>query len=105
MEPKEGTDSDFDDWYRKQHLDCLSMFDPYRCASRYQLRESENPNTPKYLCLHEYESIELPEERARASETEWSKKILNEAKSFQRLRWSFVKAYGKRSTNFSEPKI
>jgi len=96
MEPKEGTDTDFDDWYRRQHLDVLSMVMPYRCATRYRLKKSTRHDTPSYLALHEWDTTDLPAEQIdRSKDTEWSKKILAEAKAFEPLTWKFVKAYGR----------
>lgn len=86
MEPgaSEEQQADFEDWYRKQHLDMLSMCKGYRRTTRYRRTDGVKP---RFLALHEYacEPEELPSEQiAQVSATEWTKKILAEAEVFER---------------------
>ncbi len=87
MEPgsSAGQEQDFDDWYRKQHLDVLSMCRGYRRTTRYKRLDSEEK--PRYLALHEFacESGDLPGEQIKqVTATEWSRKIFGEAQVFER---------------------
>lgn len=55
MEP--GDEEDFDEWYRKQHLDMLSMCKGYRRCTRYRrldVQKGDESGAPRFLALHEY---------------------------------------------------
>lgn len=94
MEPDEAGEKDFDDWYRKQHLDMLSMCRGYRRTTRYKRLDGEKP---RYLALHEYDCSpqDLPAEQIKqVSETEWTKKILAEAKTFERDVFELIEVQG-----------
>jgi len=96
MEPKEGTDDEFDEWYRKQHLDMLSMVDGYHRSTRYKLAPGSDPKLPSYLALHEYESKDMNGAQLKlVVGSEWSKKIIAEAKQFDRSMWEFITEYQK----------
>ncbi|KAF2457049.1 hypothetical protein BDY21DRAFT_363985 [Lineolata rhizophorae] len=96
MEPAEGEDAerDFDEWYRKQHLDMLSMCDGYCRTTRYKKLDD---STPRYIALHEYESTAYPpkEQLKLVTGTEWSKKVIGTAKVFDRDVWEYVSEYSK----------
>ncbi|KAF7197195.1 hypothetical protein HII31_01620 [Pseudocercospora fuligena] len=82
MEP--GDEADFEDWYRKQHLDMLGMCKSYLRCTRYKRLDGQSP---RYLALHEYacKPEDLPAEQIKqVVATEWSKKIIDEAKVFDR---------------------
>lgn len=94
MEPAEGEDLDFDEWYRKQHLDMLSMLPHYRRTTRYKRLDDVKP---RYLALHEYacKPDELSTEGLKVVVgTEWSKKILKEGRAFDRDVFQLIQAQG-----------
>ncbi|TKA62772.1 hypothetical protein B0A49_09097 [Cryomyces minteri] len=96
MEPAEGTDEEFDEWYRKQHLDMLSMVRGYRRTTRYKLAPGNDSSLPRYLALHEYDDSDVPGDQLKlVVGTEWSKKIIGEAKAFDRDVYELVKEAGK----------
>lgn len=92
--PSEEQERDFEDWYRKQHLDMLSMCKGYRRTTRYKRLDNEKP---RYLALHEYDCMpdELPSDQiAQVSATEWTQKILGEAETYDRDVFKLKKATG-----------
>lgn len=94
MEPAEGEEADFDEWYRKQHLDMLSMCRGYRRTTRYKRLDGV---TPRFLALHEYACApsEVPTNQIKqVTSTEWSKKIISEAKAFDRDVFELIQAQG-----------
>ena len=96
MEPAEadGAQADFEDWYRKQHLDMLAMCEGYRRTTRYERVDGVRP---RFLALHEWacKPEDLPKEMVKqVAETEWSRKILGEAKVFDRDVFEIVEAQG-----------
>lgn len=97
MTPAEGADAEFDEWYRKQHLDMLSMVSGYRRTTRWKLRPKQpgkKDDTPTYLALHEYDAIPPPEQMKLVVGTVWSKKIIGESKAFVRDVWELVDVQG-----------
>lgn len=89
-------EDDLDAWYRKQHLDMLSMCRGYRRSTRYRRAGDDGP---KFLALHEYACAaeELPVEQIRqVRETEWSRDVLGKAKVFEREVWELVGVQGER---------
>lgn len=94
MEPGQGAEADFDDWYRKQHLDMLAMCRGYRRTTRYKRIDGQKP---RYLALHEYACAptELPADQIKqVTQTEWSKKIIGEAQAFDRDIFTLIQAQG-----------
>lgn len=90
MKPAAGKDDDFDAWYRKQHLDMLSMCRGYVRTTRYR---SLAEGYPPYLALHEYTCApsELPTDQLLVvTGTEWSRKIIGEARAFERDIFEFL---------------
>ncbi|KAF4991534.1 hypothetical protein FDECE_14008 [Fusarium decemcellulare] len=103
MDPAEGDEAekDFDAWYRLQHLDMLSMVSGYRRTTRYKLKEvpsysaAKPGSVPKYLALHEYDSVDVPVEQIKLCiGTEWSKKVIGGSKSFIRDVWITIHEQG-----------
>ncbi|KAJ9643940.1 hypothetical protein H2201_006571 [Coniosporium apollinis] len=106
MEPGESAEDEIDEWYRKQHLDMLSMCRGYRRSTRYKLAPeeyqfSENfqkspQDQARYLALHEYSSaFDLPEDQIKiVSGTEWSRKVIGNAKIFKRDIWELTEIIG-----------
>jgi len=96
VEPAEGGDEEFDEWYRKQHLDMLSMVNGFRRSTRYKLvLEAEALGHPRYIACHEYDTANFPVEQVKlVTGTEWSKKILGGAKKFEGDIWEEIAAYG-----------
>ena len=94
MDPGEAGEQDFEDWYRKQHLDMLSMCRGYRRTTRYKRMDGQEP---RYLALHEYACSpdELPAEQIKqVTATEWTQKILAEAKIFERDVFELIEVQG-----------
>lgn len=97
MEP--GDEADFEEWYRKQHLDMLGMCRGYRRCTRYKNMDDQQP---RYLALHEYscKPEDLPGEQIKqVTATEWSKKIVGEAKMFERDIFVLIQAQGQTELN------
>jgi hypothetical protein len=97
MEPAEGAEAgaDFEAWYRRQHLDMLAMCEGYRRTTRYERIDGVRP---RFLALHEWDCKpeDLPKEKVKqVCETEWSRKILGEAKVFDRDVFELIEAQGK----------
>lgn len=79
-----------------QHLDMLSMCTGYRRSTRYRAIDPIGQH-PSYLALHEYacKAEELPVEQTKlVVGTEWSKKVIGEAKAFDRDVWGLIEAQG-----------
>lgn len=94
MEPAEGEDEDFDEWYRKQHLDILSMCRGYRRTTRYKRIDGVKP---RYLALHEWSfaPADMPVEQIKqVASTEWSKKVVGSATVFERDVFELIQAQG-----------
>lgn len=94
MEPAADQEQDFEEWYRKQHLDMLSMCRGYRRSTRYKRMDDQKP---RYLALHEYdcEPQDLPAEQiAQVTATEWTQKILKESPIFERDVFVLIGAFG-----------
>jgi len=97
MEPANGEDADFDEWYRKQHLDMLAMCRGYRRTTRYKRLDG---TTPRYLALHEYACApsDVPGDQIKqVVSTEWSKRIIAEARAFDRDVFELIQAQGETS--------
>jgi hypothetical protein len=97
-----GNDADFDEWYRKQHLDMLSMVPGFRRSTRYQLSDQENKEGhPRFIAMHEYDTADFPVEAVKlVTGTEWSRKVLKEAKSFSGDVWEEIAATGDVESKF-----
>ena len=96
MEPgsSKEQEQDFEDWYKMQHLDMLSMCRGYLRCTRYRRLDGHRP---RYLALHEYscKPSELPAEQIKqVTATEWTQKILKEAQLFERDVFELVEVQG-----------
>lgn len=96
IEPPEGEDAerDLDEWYRKQHLDMLSMCTGYRRGTRYRRIDGKKP---RFLAMHEYacKPDELPNDQIeQVKATEWTKKIIGEAQIVERDVWELIEVQG-----------
>jgi hypothetical protein len=77
---------DYDDWYRKEHLEQLSKTPSWRRSGRYQLvfkKETvgapDSEKAPNWLTLHEFEEGSLPEGEkvvVLLPQTDWTKKVM-----------------------------
>lgn len=99
VEPGDGAEAEaeVDTWYRKQHLDVLSMCRGYRRSTRYRLAGEGGEGGPRLLALHEYACApeELPTEQIQQSrETEWAREVLGNLKGFEREVWRLVGVQG-----------
>ena len=94
MEPAEGQDQEFDEWYRKQHLDMLSMCRGFLRSTRYKKLNGEKP---KYLALHEYscKPKDIPADQVKqVVATEWTQKILNDGQAYERDVFELLEVQG-----------
>ncbi|KAF2091205.1 hypothetical protein K490DRAFT_62526 [Saccharata proteae CBS 121410] len=106
MTPAPSTHSDFESWYRLQHLDMLSTVPGYHRSTRYQLtRPSPSPivaaaddathAVPDYLALHEFDSEDIDREKlGLVVGTEWSRRVIGGARAFVRDVWVLVEGRG-----------
>ena len=78
LTPAVGTDEDFDNWYRQEHLGTVSKCSGYVRTRRYKLKTAVTAkDVPTYLALHEFDSDSLPqEELMKTAETPWGKKVM-----------------------------
>lgn len=88
IEPAAGTEAEFDEWYRKQHLDMFSMLDGYRRTTRFS-----KDTAPKQLAIHEFTTAVHPMKIGIVLGTEWSRKMLGGAKSTFDA-WTFLGEHG-----------
>lgn len=108
IDPAEGQDEDIDAWYRKEHLDALAENPIFMRATRYKLIPDGlgvySTNTAsKWLALHEYESAEsllrlAIEKGSLAPETEWTKRVLGNAREVERTIWKLAAVHGDSET-------
>ncbi|CAK7245890.1 MAG: hypothetical protein STHCBS139747_007495 [Sporothrix thermara] len=105
---------DFDNWYRKEHLDQLAEAPGYVRTTRFQLVFSRSnaqsralkglpvtsnepqPHPPTYLALHEFDTddIDLPSLKALTN-TEWTKKVHDNAEIVLHPVYKLAKTHGK----------
>jgi len=97
MDPVDETD--FDKWYREEHLDMLGRLPGYRRSLRYVIGPP-TPLTlgepPKYLAIHEVDgphAFEGPEAEA-ANTTPWTVRQIQESKVFVARMWERMYAQG-----------
>lgn len=103
IEPGDATSAEeFDEWYRKQHLDMLSMTDGYVRSNRYRLSSAVGNNgpvtsqgLPTWLALHEFDTLSLPMDQiGKTVATEWAKAMLGTAKIVEATVYELQKKYG-----------
>ena len=80
-----SSDTDLDEWYRREHVDLISKCPGHRRTTRYKLATSSTlsafkrsfPGAPTWLALHEFDGPEMPwKELAATDETTWAKKVI-----------------------------
>ena len=93
--------SDFDKWYREEHLSMVSQAPGFIRSRRFEVASAnklqqlqfsdEKETVPKFLALHEFSGDVLPwKELEESASTEWSKRVMgNLAK--QEIGWYQVK--------------
>jgi hypothetical protein len=72
------------------------MVTGFKRSTRYQLvPDPKAPASPRYLACHEYDTTDIPVEQVKhVVGTEWSKKILGAAKSFDGQVWEEIGSAG-----------
>jgi predicted DNA-binding transcriptional regulator AlpA len=92
MEPQD--ESDFDKWYREEHIPLLKLAPGYRRSTRYQLLSQERfpgqVKPLKYLALHEVENVDhfmQSEETQKANSTAWTKRQVSSNKMVLARAW------------------
>lgn len=88
LEPPEAKVTDFDAWYREEHIAVLSRAPGFVRTRRYELvngstleryERTIKDDMPKFLALHEFECEDLPsKELAESAQTEWSKRVMGD---------------------------
>jgi hypothetical protein len=85
MEPQD--ESDFDRWYREEHIPLLKLAPGYRRSTRYRwLRQAcfnGEVKPLRYLALHEVDNVNqfmLSEETQIANSTAWTKRQVSSNK-------------------------
>ncbi|KAF2652596.1 hypothetical protein K491DRAFT_695472 [Lophiostoma macrostomum CBS 122681] len=85
LQPAAGGETDFEKWYREEHLHVLSQCEGYVRSRRYVIRDASTLDrfrrvrldVPHYLALHEFDGETLPWDGLKASaETEWAKRVM-----------------------------
>lgn len=84
MTPPPPSTSDFETWYRTEHLALLSKVPGYRRSLRYKLGPPtpltrDDPRPPTYLAVHEVEDVVEAfgsEEARAANETQWTRRVV-----------------------------
>ncbi|KAJ9622121.1 uncharacterized protein PV06_05805 [Exophiala oligosperma] len=99
MEPTAENEEDFDQWYRKEHLELLSKLPGYRRSLRY-IVGPRTPVTqgdpPRYLAIHEVDNVHAfdGKEAEAANVTPWTVKHIAEAKVFIPRMWRKITEEG-----------
>lgn len=72
------------------------MVDNYHRSTRYKLTPGSDSKLPSYLALHEHGVLEQnPSQMKKVVGSVWSKKIIGEAKMFDRSKWEYITEYAK----------
>ncbi|KAF2471189.1 uncharacterized protein BDR25DRAFT_367930 [Lindgomyces ingoldianus] len=88
IEPKEGGDNIVEEWYRKQHLDMLSMLPNYRRSTRYR---SADGSKPRWLAIHEMDSTYMdPYQGEVLMGTELARNVMDGVKVFEASQWEVI---------------
>ncbi|KAE9971890.1 hypothetical protein BLS_003330 [Venturia inaequalis] len=87
-----GTEGELDDWYRRQHLDMLSMIKGYHRSTRYVKLDG---SSPMFLAMHELDSVTVGPEMKLVLGTEWAKKVLSKVMTSQNDVWEYIIELGK----------
>jgi hypothetical protein len=75
----------------RSEIDFCSMVKGYRRTTRYTKLDK---STPKYLAMHELDTMTIPPEFSLTVGTEWSKKVLGGLKSNTMERWEYISEFG-----------
>jgi hypothetical protein len=102
LSPAEGSDEDFDKWYREEHLFELSKCKGYTRTKRYNLvRGVPESRRPKYLAVHEFndDGFDMAEVM-KTTETPWAKKTMGSLTMKQILVFALTFSAGEVETEF-----
>lgn len=120
-----GAEGELDDWYRRQHLDMLSyvsllplplyrqfrnlanftcdrMIKGYHRSTRYARLDGSNP---KFLAMHELDSVTMGSEMKLVLGTEWAKKVLSKVTTSQSDVWEYIIELGKEGLSDAQMKF
>lgn len=104
LTPSEGTDDDFDKWYREEHLADLAKCPGYVRSRRFkQLPGIPGAETesPEYIAFHEFEGEGLPmEELMKTTKTEWSAKHMSAVQKNETTVWKLISGFGEQNVDF-----
>jgi hypothetical protein len=92
-----------DAWYRRQHLDMLSMVDGYQRSTRYKSAQTWTKNITEadWYGIHEFSEAKWSAEKLKIVDgTKWSKKVLGESKMADINLWDWIAEHGAVNTRF-----
>ncbi|OAG37131.1 hypothetical protein AYO21_08666 [Fonsecaea monophora] len=109
VDPPEGADEEFDNWYKTEHLEELAKCSGYRRTTRYKCVYARHnrddrlgkpsPHRPRWLALDEFDTKPIQEELDTARGTAKAKAILAKSKVEVGL-YKLQKSYGKANMPF-----
>ncbi|KAI9070279.1 hypothetical protein FKP32DRAFT_1586293 [Trametes sanguinea] len=102
MKPEPGAEEEFNKWYDEEHIPLLAQVPGWVRSRRFVLvdagaigSEAEEGRPPKYLAIHEWEGMEAFErpDFIAATETEWTKRVLQNVAVFERRRMTLLRTW------------
>ncbi|KAH8923826.1 hypothetical protein BT69DRAFT_1241783 [Atractiella rhizophila] len=104
LTPAQGTDADFEKWYKEEHIGMMAKIPGWRRTFRYKItdsllsqtgKEDESGKAPQYVAIYEFEHLDpetFPKDEAfqQAISTDWAKKTMG---SLQAREMGFWKLY------------
>jgi hypothetical protein len=104
IQPANGTEEEFDQWYREEHLEQVSRMPGWRKSTRFELIfkvQSKDDETkeeaPKYLAIHEFEDGTEVKRMPREEWTEWTAKMVESAVKIDEGSFDYVWGMGEES--------
>jgi hypothetical protein len=98
IQPTTGTEADFDQWYREEHLEQVSQMPGWRKSTRYELISSNDSADadapPRYLAIHEFEAGTEVKRMKKEEWTEWTKRMVASAVKIEEATFGFVCGMG-----------
>lgn len=106
IQPAQGTEEEFDQWYRDEHLEQVSQMPGWRKSTRYELifkvqsKDDEiKEEAPKYLALHEFEEGTDVKRMPREEWTKWTTKMVESAVKIDEGIFDFMWGMGEESAS------
>lgn len=98
MTPSVTSETQFNDWYTKEHIPLLSKVPSWLSSRRFALVETtEGSGAPRYLALHEWEDLAAfqSKEFLCATNTTWRTEVLSQVVRKERWMMEFKGAFNK----------